>query len=310
LRKFLIVISLLSAVSALAQTVPPPCGEKGVPDNVPCYDAKSGNVIHTQSPGFVPHQDLQPLPPPAPPIVVPKPQAPPVPVVVPATVFPRITPPPANASQVSQNWSYQGTASCYHDGDSVQCFDAGRLQSYATSQQQFDAQFQAGEVVGSAIGALIRTWIAHRQRIALERKDIQGQISAYYDATFDLTDEVASDQRTLVAVFSHLAQFDPTRTKIYDQGANYAAASASRFATMRPMGEKMLPGILATKKLKYLQGSLGEAGKSYNVALDGAKKDYVYSQLMQGLLGYYEHQRDAPPTSPPITPPAKSRITP
>lgn len=37
---------------------PPPCGEKGVPDNVPCYDSKSGKVIHTESPTRVPSTPL------------------------------------------------------------------------------------------------------------------------------------------------------------------------------------------------------------------------------------------------------------
>ena len=37
---------------------PAPCGQKGVPDNVPCYDVKSGKLLHTASPNYVPSQPL------------------------------------------------------------------------------------------------------------------------------------------------------------------------------------------------------------------------------------------------------------
>src|SRR5579863_1340274 len=71
MKTCLISVSLLIAVSGFGQSVPPPCGEKGVPNNAPCYDAKSGKVIHTDSPPFVPHQDIKPLPPPAEPVTIP-----------------------------------------------------------------------------------------------------------------------------------------------------------------------------------------------------------------------------------------------
>ena len=37
---------------------PPLCGDKETPNNVPCFDTKSGKPIHTDSPNFVPSQPL------------------------------------------------------------------------------------------------------------------------------------------------------------------------------------------------------------------------------------------------------------
>lgn len=67
----LLFIGIL-AIRASAQEVPPPCGEKGIPDNVPCMDLKTGKVLHTKMPLFTPHRDLPPLPPIAKPSTIPK----------------------------------------------------------------------------------------------------------------------------------------------------------------------------------------------------------------------------------------------
>jgi len=283
MRGCLVAISFLFAVSVFGQTVPPPCGEKGVPDNVPCYDAKSGKVIHTETPANVPHQDIPLQPPPAEPVVVPKLQ--------PAKVAPTVTVPP----QVPQNWSYQSDASCYHDGDTVQCCDVATLQRYASSRVQFEAQFQAGQVVGEAIGALlVRAWMQHRLKVDLERKDIRQQISTYYNASYELNDEVMHDQDALVVAYTSLAQLDPSRRTLYEQAAKDSASLNPRLAMLRPTAEKNLPGILAAKDLKFLRKNLDLAKQVYNLTLDGAKREYVYAQLMQALVGYYEHQRSAP----------------
>lgn len=195
---------------------------------------------------------------------------------------------------IAQSWSYKGNASCYHYGDTVQCFERGTLQRYASSREQFEAQFKAGQVVGEGIGALIRAWMEHRRKLEVERKDIRQQISAYYDATFELNEEVMRQQDALATAYTRLAQFDPMRRAIYEQGAKDSEAFNSRLAMLRPTTEKNLPGILGAKNLKYLRENLDLAKKFYNLTLDGAKKEYVYTQLMQALVGNYEYQQNAP----------------
>ena len=282
MKKFVIAIWFLSAVPAFGQSVPPPCGQKGVPDNVPCYDAKSGKVIHTESPPFVPHQDIKPLPPPAEPLVVPK--------IQPAIV----TPPDTGAPRIPQDWSYQGNDSCYHDGSTVQCLETSKLQGYVSSRERFEAQYQSGQVIGRAIGALVRVWMEHRRKIDLERKDIRQQISTYYNAALELNDEVMQEQDTLIVTYTRLARLDPGRRTIYEQGEKDSAKLISVLARMRPTLGTNLPGILAARDLKYLRGNLDVAKKIYNVTLDGGRKEYVYSQLMQALVGYYEFQQKTP----------------
>jgi hypothetical protein len=192
-------------------------------------------------------------------------------------------------------WSYRGSASCYHSGTAVQCLEAATLQRYVSSREQFQAQFQAGYVAGEVIGALIRAWIEHRHKIDLERKNIRQQISAYYQATFELNDEVMQGQDALVAAYTRLAQLDPSRRSIYEQGAKDSTAFRSRLAMFRPTSEKNLPKIVAAKDLKYLQENLELAKKFYSLTLDGGKREFVYSELMRGLVGYYENQQNASP---------------
>lgn len=213
----------------------------------------------------------------------------------PVAIVPPIVKPTANALENSQFWSYQSSGSCFHNGSAVQCFQVGTLQGYASNRQQFEAQFQNGQIIGEEIGILIRAWMEHRQQINLERKDIRQQISTYYNSTFELNDEVMRDQDALMTDYTQLSQLDPVRRPIYEQAEKDCAAFNSRLAMLRPTTEKNLPGILAAKDMKYLRQNLDLAKNFYNLTLEGTKKEYVYSQLMQALVGYYEqHQHDAP----------------
>jgi hypothetical protein len=288
MTKLLIAMCAIWATAAFGQTVPPPCGEKGVPDNVPCYDAKSGKVIHTNTPGFVPHQEINPLPPSAEPVTAP--------TVAPAKVTPDNTVPHhiefPSPPATPQSWSYENNASCFHDRGTVQCFETSTLQRYASNREVFEAQFQAGQVVGEAIGALIRAWMERRRKVDLERKDIKQQISTYYNATFDLNDELMHQEDTLITDYTRLEQLDPTRRTLYEQGAKNSAAFNSVLVTVRPKMGEGLPVILKAKDVKYLRKSLEQAKGIYDLTFNGAKKEYVYSQLMQGLLAYYEHQQN------------------
>lgn len=288
-------------VTGLAQTLPlpppPPCGLPHLPANVICWDQKSGKLLHTDAPPLIPIIPRAPMPPvDTKPVTIPK-FKPYVPPPVHKTEIPppnwNEPPEPQDSTTVnSEGWSYQGNTSCYHDGGTLQCFSTGALQSYATSQAEFEASFQAGEAVGGTIGLLIRAWIAHHHRIVQERKNIRQQIRAYYSASFDQNDEVMQDQDTLVADFTRLAQLDPRRRDIYEQGVKNATAIKANLAAFRPTTERNLRGIMAAKNLKYLRQNLGVAKKFYNLTENAAEKEGVYSQLIHGLAGYYEHQQN------------------
>src|SRR5262249_29309051 len=74
----------------------------------------------------------------------------------------------------AQTWSYQGNTVCYNFSPGVtQCSAYGTIQRYASSQEQFDAQFRAGWAAGEGIGKLVdllmSKWAAHRKMIQEER---------------------------------------------------------------------------------------------------------------------------------------------
>jgi hypothetical protein len=276
--------------------VPIPCGEK--PDNVPvpCFDAKG--AIHTPPPAQLPHQDITPLPPPSAPIVITKIEAPKSVAPSPPPLIPRPAPPDTSVPQAF--WSYQRDASCYHDGGSAtQCFPISTLEQYASSRRQFEAQFQTGQVAGEAIGVLVRAWLEHRRKVNLERNDVRQQIIAYYNATFELNDEVMHEVQTVITTYTRLAKLAPAREATYEQAAEDSAKFNSRLAMLRPTSEKNLRGILAAKDINYLGRNLELAKSFYNLTFEGTKKEYVFSQLIQGLIGHYEFQQDRlNPSSP------------
>ena len=224
------------------------------------------------------------------------------PMVIPQAQRQGVT--PSTVAHDFQYWSYQANGKCdYHDGSNVVHFDAGTLRNYASNRAQFQASFQAGQAIGSAIGVLVGAWIAHHQRVVQERSDIRQQISAYYNATFDLNDEVIREQDALATDYALLATIDPPRRSIYEQGAKNASEFKARLATLRPTGEKMLAETVATKKVKYLRSDLDLAEKTYQAAQNGAEQEYVFLRFIGGLAGYFAYQQTAhpPPAQQPAT---------
>jgi len=326
-------VLLACAASALGQTLSPqqltpPC-DKPFRGIVPCIDRETGKMVLPPPP--VPHQDMLPfgsgfgpcssktpdgLPCSDPNFGVVVPFSGPIPterLSLPAPSGEPMAIPQAQTQGVTQStvahgfqyWSYQANGKCdYHDGSNVVHFDAGTLQNYASNRAQFQASFQAGQAIGSAIGVLVGAWIAHHQRVVQERNDIRQQISTYYNAAFDLNDEVIHEQDTLASDYALLETIDPPRRSIYERGAKIAAESKARLATFRPTGEKMLPELLATRDAKVLRARLDVAQKTYNVVQNGAEQEYVFLRFIGGVAGYFVYQQTAhpPPAQQPANP--------
>jgi len=195
----------------------------------------------------------------------------------------------------SAAWKYRGTSACYSDGSTEQCVEKDTLQRYVSGgQQQFDAYYAAGQVAGGVIAGLIRMWLEHRQQVTRERKDLRQQIREYYDAAFQATDDDIRQQYALIDVYEQLAKLDPPRTAMYEQAADGCRTHSSTLKKFRPMTEQNLPGILAAKDLKYLRNAADLAQKYYNLTSEGAKRDFVFDQLMEGWRGFFESQQSAP----------------
>jgi hypothetical protein len=195
----------------------------------------------------------------------------------------------------SAAWKYRGSSACYSYGNTEQCVEKDALQRYVSGgQQQFDAYYAAGQAAGEIIGGLIRMWMEHRQQVNRERKDLRQQIREYYDAAFQATDDDIRQQYALIDVYERLAKLDPPRTALYEQAADGCRTHTSTLKKFRPMTEHNLPGILAAKDLKYLRNAADLAQKYYDLTSEGAKRDFVFDQLMEGWRGFFESQQSAP----------------
>jgi hypothetical protein len=195
----------------------------------------------------------------------------------------------------SADWKYRGTSACYSYGGADQCVERGTLQRYVSGgQQQFDAYFAAGQAIGEAIGGLIRMWEEHRRQLNLKRNDFRQQTREYYDAAFQAADDDIRQQYALIDVYERLAKLDPPRATMYEQAADGCRTHASLLKKFRPMTEQNLPGILAAKDLKYLKNAADQAQKLNNLIAEGAKRNFVFDQLMEGWAGFFEAQQDAP----------------
>jgi hypothetical protein len=64
------------------------------------------------------------------------------------------------------------------------------------------------------------------------------------------------------------------------------------------MTEQNLPGILAAKDLKYLHNAADLAQKYYNLTSEGAKRNFVFDQLMEGWAGFFASKQGVPLPGP------------
>lgn len=194
----------------------------------------------------------------------------------------------------SAAWRYRGSSACYSYGSTEQCVDQGTLERYVSGgQQQFEGYYAAGQAAGQVIGILIRKWSEHRQQLNLERKDLRQQIRETYDAAFRAADDGVRQQYALIDVYERLAKLDPPRAAMYEQAADGCRKLSSTLKRFRPMTEQNLPGILAAKDLKYLRNAADLAQKFYNLNAEGAKRSFVFDQLMEGWAGFFQSQQGA-----------------
>jgi len=196
-------------------------------------------------------------------------------------------------------WTYRGSSACYNYGGNEQCTEKRTFQQYVDGgQQQFAASFAAGQATEEIIGGLIRMWLAHRQQMNLERKDLRQQIRQYYDAAFQASGDDLRQQYALIDVYERLAKLDPDRASLYAHAVDGSRTLCSNLKKFRPMAEQNLPGILAAKDAKYLGNAADVAQKFYNMFSEGAKRDFVFDQLMEGWAGFFASQQSTPqPTS-------------
>ena len=150
---------------------------------------------------------------------------------------------------IGQTWSYQGSSMCFDSGTFSQCFSSGDIQQSTTSRTQFENQFAAGQAIGQGIGPLLNQWAEHRRQVDLERKDIRGQISAYYDAAFELMNEIVGQDNRQIDAYTRLAALNPAKS---DQ-AKAAVAEVTGFRdqviSVKAAAEKNVPVILGAKNL-------------------------------------------------------------
>lgn len=135
---------------------PPPCGEKGVPDNVPCYDVKSGKLLHTASPINVPSQPLTKEQK----AVLNGPAPTPEPIETEETqksMVPRNIPNPSTNQQPALGLPPGSTAQEQTPPASVDT--RGRItddQEWKKTQVQKQREYEAGYALGQAIGAAVQ----------------------------------------------------------------------------------------------------------------------------------------------------------
>src|SRR5271166_6404468 len=131
-------------------------------------------------------------------------------------------------------WRYRGSSACYSYGSTEQCIEQGTLQRYVSGgQQQFEANFAAGEAVGEVIGGLLRMWLEHHRQVNLERKDLRQQIREYYDAAFRAADDGIRQEYALIDVYERLARLDPPRAPLYEKAADGCRTLSSTLKKFR-----------------------------------------------------------------------------
>jgi hypothetical protein len=195
----------------------------------------------------------------------------------------------------SADWTYRGSLACRSFGGTEQCIGQEALQGYVSGgQRQFDANFAAGQAIGEVVGGLIRMWLDHHRQVNLERKDLRQQIREYYEAAFQSADDGIRQQYALIDVYERLARLDPSRAPSYEKAAEGSRTLVSTLKKFRPMTEQNLPTILGAKDLKYLRGAADIAQKDCNVTSEGAKRSFVFDQLMEGWAGFFESERRTP----------------
>lgn len=148
--------------------------------------------------------------------------------------------------------------------------------------------------MGSAIGMLVGAWVAHHQRVVQRRNEgIRQQISSYIAATCDLADDVVRDEEASLVDYAFLAKVNPSYRTAYEEDAKDVSGNRADLAALRPMCEKALSNVRATKDTKWLRTYLGIIEKAYQDLRNRAEESYAFSRSVAGLAGYIVSQQTA-----------------
>ena len=147
------------------------------------------------------------------------------------------------------------------------------------------------------IGALINAWVRHHQRvIVLKRENLQQQFMAYDDAILNMKRHVMQDADVMGTDFALLAQLDPAEKDTWDEGVRKVPEIKADIEAQVIADEKMRPQVLGS--VKHLKGNVAIAKQSYEQSLKWVEKADVWTRIVGGVVGYYEHQQQAHQVTP------------
>lgn len=254
-----------------------PCG-LGQANNIPCYDTKTGQVIHTDSQMALPHEALtNPLPSEngtTKPVTVPK-------IAMPPSASEGASSPSA---QPTPYWTFGGDSAYYHDGSQTQQVKIKSLQTVVQPSQNF----ANGEAIGQGIGGLIAKWLVHRRRVKLERKNTKQQILAYYTATVNLDEELLRNLKGIEENSDALLSLRLPKQNKYQQLKASTITLETTVAKLPLLLDKDRPMVLAAKDRGFLRHMLTNAKNFYTFSLTADQKEYAVWQVTGVMVSYYK----------------------
>jgi len=194
----------------------------------------------------------------------------------------------------AQTWSYQGNSVCYNFSPSMsQCYAHGTIQRYASSQEQFDAQFKAGWAAGEGIGSLVNLlmskWAEHRKLVQQERSDLRAQLNAYASANDELSDEWTGELNVLIELTPQLAKFVPSVADKSDSTVAFYRKVVLDLEKQKIDSKKNLTIILGAKDRNFLRGCLQVEQKRYENLRVTVARGYVFTEFVKAAIGFNEH---------------------
>lgn len=151
-----------------------------------------------------------------------------------------------------------------------------------------------GQVAGDLVGKLLQKWAERRQRINAERNDLRTQVRAYSDASSSLRQELIVQETIIAETCTRLADLVPSERDSYLGRAKQSRGFVENFRNFDAASAKNTAVILGAKDLKFLRDNVAVYKRSYEMSYQMAGRAYVYANLMQALLGFYESRATTP----------------
>jgi hypothetical protein len=196
----------------------------------------------------------------------------------------------------AQSWTYSGNSMCYNYGSgSVQCYSAGTIQRYATSQDQFKNGYAAGQGIGNLAAAILGRWSEHHKIVEQERDDLRTQLRSYGQANDKLLGELVTQSNALIELWPKLALYDTKAAQDSEKNISDFRKWASNFSKQKANYPKNIEIIAGAKSTKFLRQSLDVETRNHQTLYEMASGNYVFVELVKATIGYYE--RAAVPAS-------------